>query len=552
MCKFISLFILMGIVSSCYFCGKNYDSILKNLDAQLERKPEMVLDSLNKMNPEQLSNSQKAYYHLLKASAKDKNFVYLENDSTLRISYDYYQGKKDLYNMARCEYYLGKYQQKRKRIKNAYNLFKQAEQNAQESPKEDLHLLGLIFYQLGVMQQQQNNIFESKVFFEKAYANFIEIQDTISAIHALRYKGIIELNYNKNSVEAEKDLFHGLELSTKININSLKALESKGHILSSISYFYRKQKDFNRSLEYCRKCIALYDQSPDYILSQYYYNTAITFLLQKRLDSARYYSYKTIEIAKIKKNHYNLLNGHKLLAKIKEKEGDYKEAYNLKDYYNNLKDSVSRVITENDIIDLEKRYENADTQRKLFQAENDKLKAYALISVIILGITAIGLPLYFRHQKLKSERDQLFKTVKHKEWGFLVTKEFITENHIAYDELERILNREKSLHNINTEMYNKLHEALIQQKANYSGRLFNRLTDFDGSFVTKFQQLFPDSNTDELLLAMMIHHQWKLIEMAPIFHVSVEALRKRKARLAHKISGKLKQDIDLEEYLSRL
>lgn len=540
------------MVSSCYFCGKNYDNILKNLDEQLERKPEMVLDSLNKMKPEQLSKSQKAYYHLLKASAADKNFIYLENDSTLRMSYDYYQGKKDLYNMARCEYFLGKYQQKQKKIRRAYDLFKQAEYNAQGSPKEDLHLLGLIFYQLGLIQKQQNNIAESINFFQNSYGNFINTQDTISAIHALRYKGIIELNYNKNALEAKKDLFLSLELSSMININSIKALEAKGHVLSSLSYFYRKQKDLNNSLEYCRRCFAIYAHKPEHILSQYYYNTAITFLLLKQLDSARYYSYKTIEIAKIKKNHYNLLNGHKLLATIKEKEGDYKEAYNLKDYYNNLKDSVSRVITENDILELERRYETAETQRKLFQTENDKLKAYALISVIIFGITAIGLPLYFRHRKLKSERDQLFKTVKHKEWGFLVTKEFITENHIAYDELERILNREKSLHNINTEMYNKLHEALIQQKANYSGRLFNRLTDFDGSFVTKFQQLFPDSNTDELLLAMMIHHQWKLVEMAPIFHVNVEALRKRKARLAHKISSKLKQDIDLEEYLSRL
>lgn len=552
MCKFISLFILMGMVSSCYFCGKNYDNILKNLDEQLERKPEIVLDSLNKMKPEQLSKSQKAYYHLLKASAADKNFIYLENDSTLRMSYDYYQGKKDLYNMARCEYYLGKYQQKRKRIKNAYTLFKQAEQNAQESPKEDLHLMGLIYYQLGVMQQQQNNISESTDFFNKAYKNFIENQDTISATHALRYKGIIELNYNKNSVEAEKNLFKGLQLSLAINENSLKALEAKANTLSSISYFYRKKNNLNQSLEYCRKCIQIYKKTEKVIPSQYYYNTAIIFTLKKEPDSARFYCNKTIESAILKKNDFNKINSYKILSIIEEREDNYQEACRLKDYYIKLKDSVNTIITQNNIIDLEKRYENAETQRKLFQAENDKLKAYALISVIIFGITAIGLPLYFRHRKLKSERDQLFKTVKHKEWGFLVTKEFITENHIAYDELERILNREKSLHNINTEMYNKFHEALIQQKANYSGRLFNRLTDFDGSFVTKFQQLFPDSNTDELLLAMMIHHQWKLVEMAPIFHVNVEALRKRKARLAHKISSKLKQDIDLEEYLSRL
>lgn len=552
MCKFISLFLLMGMVSSCHFSAQKYDDIFKSLDTQLEQQPEMVLDSLKKIDPQQLSKRQKAYYYLLKASAKDKNLIPLENDSVLCVSYDYYKSKDDLYNMARCEYYLGKYQQKRKKVRKAYDFFKQAEQNAQQSSKKDLHFLGLIYYQLGLIQKQQSNVTESIAFFQNAYKNFINTRDTISAIHALRYKGIIELTYNKNAIQAEKDLFKGLELSEMIRINSSKALEARGHVLSSISYFYRKQKDLNRSLEYCRKCFAIYTHTPEQLQSQYYYNTAITFLLQKQLDSARFYSNKTIEIANFKKNYYNMLNGHKLLATIKEQEGDYKEAYKLKDYYNQLKDSVSNSITGNDILELERRYEDAENQRKLYQAENDTLKAYAVISVIIFGIIVIGLPLYFRHKKLKSERDQLFKTVQHKEWGFLVTKEFITANHIAYDELERILNREKSLHHINTEVYNKIHEALILQKANYSGRLFNRLTDFDGNFGTKFQQLFPEFTTDELLMAMMIHHQWKLVEMAPIFHVNVEALRKRKARLTHKISSKLKKDIILEEYLASL
>lgn len=87
-----------------------------------------------------------------------------------------------------------------------------------------------------------------------------------------------------------------------------------------------------------------------------------------------------------------------------------------------------------------------------------------------------------------------------------MTKEFITENHIAYDELERLLNREKSLHHLSSESYKRLYEALIQQKANSSGRLIYRLTNFDGNFSIRFQRWFPECNTDELLLASMIHH----------------------------------------------
>ena len=117
---------------------------------------------------------------------------------------------------------------------------------------------------------------------------------------------------------------------------------------------------------------------------------------------------------------------------------------------------------------------------------------------------------------------------------FYDDKKFITENHIAYDELERLLNREKSLHHLSSESYKRLYEALIQQKANSSGRLIYRLTNFDGNFSIRFQRMFPECNTDELLLASMIHHQWRMTDMTTIFHASPEALRKRKNRLALK------------------
>ena len=134
----------------------------------------------------------------------------------------------------------------------------------------------------------------------------------------------------------------------------------------------------------------------------------------------------------------------------------------------------------------------------------------------------------------------------------MMTKEFITENHIAYDELERLLNREKSLHHLSSESYKRLYEALIQQKANSSGRLIYRLTNFDGNFSIRFQRMFPECNTDELLLASMIHHQWRMTDMTTKFHASPEALRKRKNRLAHKISTKLQKEIDLDEFLKDL
>lgn len=552
MTKLIYLIALLGVVASCNFYNNQYTNELKSLDAQLEEHPEMVWDSLKKMNTKNFNESQQAYYYLLSVSATDKNYEYLENDSTLSIALDYYtEHRNDLYNLARAQYYTGKYQQKKQRYKEAYEFYKRAETNFKESKEKNQHLLGLIYYQLALIQKQQENLSEAETLCQKSYEIFTEIKDTISAIYALEQISVIEIKLKKFD-KAKENLDKSLDLISQTNKNSKPFFEAKNSTLGAISLFYRKTGNSELSLEYCKKCFSLFKQYNKEITSRYYYNILIIYNAQNKMDSTKMYCNKMIEAAKRENNATNLFNGYRILSILEAKGGDYKKACELNLVYNKLKDSINEVINYNNLLEVEKKYNKAEAERLLYKAKNSKLKAYFSIPIIILFSILIGIFLYNRHKKLKIEYNRLSKMVKHTEWGFLVTKEFITENHIAYDELERMLNREKGMNNINVELYNKFHDALIQQKANYSGRLFDRLTNFDGNFGTKFQQLFPDFSTDELLMATMLHHQWKISDMTTIFHVSLDALRKRKARLAHKISAKLNREIDLDDYLTHL
>lgn len=150
------------------------------------------------------------------------------------------------------------------------------------------------------------------------------------------------------------------------------------------------------------------------------------------------------------------------------------------------------------------------------------------------------------------ENNKLAERVKHTTWGFSVTQEFIRQNHIAFHQLIKILNQEKLTGNISTKLYNQLYQTLIKQNADYSGNLMNRLTNLDGAFAQKFQERFPNFTPDEILMATMIHHKWKLNHMAIIFQTTLEAIRKRKTRLLNRIADQLQQDTDPEEYLTQL
>lgn len=552
MIKLFYVIALLGVVASCSFFNNQYTNELKNLDAQLEDHPERVWDSLKKMDTEKFNESQLAYYYLLNASATDKNLVYLENDSTLSIALEYYRDKKnDLYNLARAQYYMGKYEQKRERYREAYEHYKQAETNFKESGETNPHLLGLIYFQLSSIQKQQWNLVEAEAFCQKSYNIFTKTRDTISTVYALKQKGIIETDQKKYE-EAKTNLFKSFEIISNINTHSKQVFEAQKSILGAISLYYRKIGNMNLSLEYSERCLELFKEYGLKITSRYYYNTLVIYNAQNKLDSAKIYCNKMIQAAKEENNATNLFNGYRILALLEIKEGNHKKACDLNLIYNKLKDSLNEAKNNNNLLEVEKKYSKAEAERQLYKAENSKLKAYFSIPILVLIGFIIGIFLYNRHKKLKVEYNRLSEMVKHSEWGFLVTKEFITENHIAYDEMERMLNREKGLKNINMEIYNKFHDALIKQKTNYSGRLLDRLTNFDGNFGSKFQRLFPDVNAEDFLMAAMIHHKWKISDMTVIFHVSVDALRKRKARLSHKIAAILNKEIDLDEYLTNL
>lgn len=549
MTKIIFWAVLLGVATSCSFNNNQYSSYLKQLDSQLDENPKMVLDSLKKLDPQKLDANQQAYYYLLNASAIDKNYMYLDNDSTLRISLEHYRDHNDYYKLAKCQYFLGKYAEKRQQTKTAYELFKQAEINFKTSKEKDPHLLGLIYYHIGRILKQQNNQVEAESFVDESYKIFMDENDTISAAHSLKLKASLLISSKKYS-EAKTLLFKSLNLISTIQASTEKIIEAKNSILPIICLSYIKTDSLNKALEYAKKSLTLYEKENLTIPSQFYWNVVWTAFKLNQLDSARYYCNRMIAAATNENNIPNLSNGYKTLSSIEEKEGNYKKACELKNYFNKQKDQHNTALNRNNILELERNYNKAETERLLLKAENGKLRAYAISTIIIFLILIIGFPLYHRHKRLQIECNKLSQKAKHNEWGFLITKEFITENHIAYDEFERILNREKSIKNITSDLYNKLHEILIQQKANYSGRLFDRLTSFDGAFGTKFQKQFPDFNSDELLMATMIHHQWKLKDMTTIFHISIDAVRKRKTRLTNKISSKLKKEIDLDEYLT--
>lgn len=549
MCRFLLLIISLLSFISCQTNRNDYAGQLRELDEVIGQQPQYVLDSLKKIKINHLSKAEKAHYFLLYAVANDKNLIYPSKDSTLLFSRKYYENNSNHYNLARTLYYLSKFSQRQNQKEIAYDLLKQAEFNLKKADQPDPHIEGLIYYQLARLQNQQNNLPEAEYYSGKALQSFLAVQDTISAIHALKLLAQITIN-KKQFSKAQKYLSKGFDLLNEIEeTENLKVNEVKTGILNSLSILCRNISDIPNALKYARKCIAISSQNDQGILSSYYHSITLAFLKQNKLDSAKHYCSLMVQTAQNGKKIINTINGYKLLAQITQQEGNYKEACSYWQQFNIYKDSLNENTNKSLTLELDKKYNLAEKERQLLKSENAKLRSYIFISIIVIVLLLVSIPIYHRHRKLQTDYKQLSETVKHTEWGFSVTKELIATNNLVYEELESILNRYR-VGNVNSEIYNRFQAAFIRQKANYSSRLIAILTDFDQAFIKKFQKKFPQLSSDDTLLAAMVRHHWKVTDIAAVFHAAPEAIRKRKSRLAKKISTKLKTNITLDEYLN--
>lgn len=211
MYKFLLLIFNLFLFISCQTTRNDYASQLLELDEAMERQPEYVLDSLEKINTAHLQKAEKAYYFLLHAAANDKNLIYTSQDSTLLFSKKYYESALDRYNLARTLYYLSKLSQRQNKKEVAYDLLKQAELNLKKDAQPSPHLEGLIYYQLARLQNNQSNLPEAEHYLEKALQNFLIARDTISAVHALKLLSQITTNKKEYS-KAREYLNQGLSL----------------------------------------------------------------------------------------------------------------------------------------------------------------------------------------------------------------------------------------------------------------------------------------------------------------------------------------------------
>ena len=100
----ILFFVMLSVLVSCYQSHKRELDLAYTL---AESKPDSALVFLNRINQGKLSDKDMAKYALIYYMAQDKSGLDVDNDSLIRIAYDWYEGHQEDSLYVLCLNYMG-------------------------------------------------------------------------------------------------------------------------------------------------------------------------------------------------------------------------------------------------------------------------------------------------------------------------------------------------------------------------------------------------------------------------------------------------------------
>ena len=152
----VTLYTLLALMLATVLgsCHQNHKRELDLAYALAESNSDSALVYLNHINQDKLSEEEMAKYALVYYMAQDKSGLDVDNDSLIRIAYDWYEKNQDDSLYASCLDYMGKYfmlndsiEQAKACLEKSYNL---------ANKKGDIYSVSLSLDKLVVIEKDLN------------------------------------------------------------------------------------------------------------------------------------------------------------------------------------------------------------------------------------------------------------------------------------------------------------------------------------------------------------------------------------------------------------
>ncbi len=545
------VFVFLLFVVCLIICSSCRDKVdehvylrLSQWDSMIDKVPQLVSDSLQRVDPEDIGRSNKAYWGLLKVISDDKTYVNFTSDSLINAVTDHYRLHDPRNrNYIRSLAYQG-IVRTRMGVKDStvYEPLREAGRLFHSMSDPDPSLGYLINYFLGNIHYNNRNYASADEYFRKTLDYAREERDSIHL-----FDTYLALYWNE--MEQERFARGKLYLDTLSSFYS--RLPGKDYfILNAQSIYYDVIGEPEKALEREKTKLLLYRNQEESIeLSRVYFNISNIYVGLEQLDSAMLYAQMAIDFIGDTINKYNYLF-YQNVANIAEKQGHFtlsnqylKSAFEL--YNKSISDRLDTRIAE-----LEKKYD-------LSEAENEALRARQQSLLVIIGALMLVIVLVFilmyawkvrrtarlklLNAEYKMQQQELQAKILREEAGkrkwllqlyshisgrlaFLqgeietLTQRYISSHPKVYREMEKILK------NTDTDLRDITKAIATDDETFYA---YTRLKDEEGIL-----------NTTEKMLLMLLACDADNRQLATFMNTSLESVRVRKSQLKKKMQEK--------------
>ena len=506
--------------------------------------PDSTLALLRKVDCDNLSAKDMAEYSLLFTMAQDKSGLDVDNDSLIRIAYDWFQQHQDDSLYAKCLYYMGKYYMLNDSTEQAISLLTESSEKSKmigDLKTESIALEKLSkVYQ--VVEPEKSLLFSKKAL--ETYARY--------PYATLKNRIYLNLNYSEALLACEitrKSVDVALSILPKALVLKDSVVLADVYQDLANSYLYLGYKD--SCLFYAKKTYDLQpikNMSCRLMLADAYREVdsvrqclALLESLKPTLSTEKYVCFQICSQASIKMQDYEKSKMY-MDSAYSCIENMYAEAVKGKaDYYSSV---------------LKKEKQKSELKGRA------EMQSYLLLLVIILALLVIVFLLYvYKNSRSKAQKEIIFEKrqaemkVRHEHELAMIEKNLSEQYHqkelsrkevqlsIMRSYLMKLVTAVEKLNSIKTG--NGKHVVLTEKDWKEIAAF---LDSTENMFVTRLKTRFPNLSEGDLHLMMLLRLKMPQKVLASLYCITEKAVKQKLFLYKEKV-GNNGQNISLREYM---
>ena len=538
---FCLLLVISFVFSSCH---SDRSRILVSAYSMVDSLPDSTLALLRKVDCDNLSAKDMAEYSLLFTMAQDKSGLDVDNDSLIRIAYDWFQQHQDDSLYAKCLYYMGKYYMLNDSTEQAISLL--TESSEKSNKIGDLKTESMALEKLSKVYQVVEPK-KSLIFSKKALETYASYQYA-----TLKNRIYLNLNYSEALLACEitrKSVDVALSILPKALVLKDSVVLADVYQDLANSYLYLGYKDsclFYAKKTYdlqpiknmsCRLMLADAYQEADSVLQC----LALLESLKPTLSTEKYVCFQICSQASIKMQDYEKSKMY-VDSAYSCIENMYAEAVKGKaDYYSSF---------------LEKEKQKSELKGRA------EMQSYLLLLVIILALLVIVFLLYvYKNSRSKAQKEIIFEKrqaemkVRHEHELAMIEKNLSEQYH------QKELSRKEVQLSIMRSYLMKLVTAVEKLNSIKTGtgkhvvltekdwkEIAAFLDSTENMFVTRLKTRFPNLSEGDLHLMMLLRLKMPQKVLASLYCITEKAVKQKLFLYKEKV-GINGQNISLREYM---